>query len=366
MTAEQEPSPQADGDTANESSAIPTRQQITHANHFVPRGLLRRWSLDGKMLHVYDLLVRDERVPEWATRSIRGSAVLPDLYTLTEDGRESDATERWFATEIETPGLEASRKLITGKSTTRSDWEAVIRLYCLQLIRTPQDYFESMARWERDMPELLDRTSREALQQLEDARAEGRALETPTDPSNPFSNLFRIEVHRTEEPGTGGTLATSVTLGRRLWLSGIRHLLEGNAMKTMLGYHWSVLRPAPGFEWPLPDQPGLRLGYMGPERFNFQAGIGQKRADLMMPLSPQHLLHVEVGNHRPGFHLLSVEHTRIIRRALLMRAFRSVFVTSPQAWVLRTRPRKVDLKQFEYECDGWLRWHDEQTRAEAN
>ena len=106
MTAEQEPSPQADGDTANESSAIPTRQQITHANHFVPRGLLRRWSLDGKMLHVYDLLVAEHSVPEWATRYMRGSAVLPDRYTLTDDGWEWDGSERWFATYSELPGVE--------------------------------------------------------------------------------------------------------------------------------------------------------------------------------------------------------------------------------------------------------------------
>lgn len=342
-----------------------SRSQVTRANHFVPQGLLRRWSLDGNSLYAYDLVVPDRRVPEWSPRSIRSSAVLRDLYTTVEDGVESDTIEKWFTTEIETPGLEASERLTSGKSSTKADWHAIVRLYVLQLTRTPQDYFEQIKRWERDMPELLERTTREALQQLEDARAEGRALEAPAEP-NAFSDLFRTEIRANQEAETGGVVTTTVTLGRRLWLAGIRHLLEGRAMAQLLGYHWSILRPAPGFEWPITDQPALRLAYEGPQQIGFQAGVGQRRADLMMPLSPTHMLHVEVGKHRPGFHTLSAEHTRVCRSALVRRAFRSVYATRPQPWIARERPRRVDGMQVDYERAGWQRWHDEQTAAEAN
>lgn len=344
---------------------LQVRTQVTRSNHFVPQGLLRRWSADGQSLQAYDLLVPDRRVPVWKPRSIRASAVQRDLYTLADDGVESDTVERWFAADIEAPGLEASQKLLSGKSTNADDWHAMIRLYALQLVRTPQDYFEQMQRWERDMPDLLDRTSHEALQQLEDARQEGRALEIPSPDGN-LSDLFRVEVRRNKRPGTGGTLSTTVTLGRRLWLAGIRHLLEGKAMATMLGYHWSVLQPATGFDWPLTDQPALRLGYRGPTSLNFQAGIGQHRADLMMPLSPFHLLHVEVGSKRPGIHRLSADETRAFRHALLMRAFRTVFATRPQSWITRTRPRTVSSQQFTYERTGWERWHRDQMQAEAS
>ncbi|MCC6266778.1 MAG: DUF4238 domain-containing protein [Dehalococcoidia bacterium] len=340
--------------------------QVTRANHYVPRGLLKRWSRDGKTVQAYDLLVPDDGVPLWAARPIRGAAMLRDLYTDLEQGIETDELERWFANEIEAPGLGASERVILRKRIRPADWHAMIRMYMAQEIRTLQSYFEQKSRWESSMQEFLERTLREGIEGLELARKEGRALPAPSlGESSTVARPFSLEVIPNPEPGTGGVLAANVVVGRRLWLSGIPALMQGRAMKTLLGYHWSILMPADGFEWPLTDHPALRLG-ASPRGFNFQAGVGQRRADLMMPLSPQHLLHVEVGKRRPGFHKLSVPHTKAFRHALVMRAFRTVFATQPSPWIPRARPRMVDRERWNEEQAGWRDWHHVHLRADAS
>ena len=332
----------------------------------MPQGLLKRWSLDANTVHAYDLLVPHERVPPWSLRPIRGVAMLRDLYTDVDDGVETDELERWFATEIESPGLEASERVVLGKSIRPADWHAMIRMYVAQEIRTLQSYFEQQARWESSMQEFLERTLREGIERLELARKEGRILAaTGFGGRHRLARPFKLEVLPNPEPGTGGVLAANVVVGRRLWLSGIPELMQGKAMKTLLGYHWSILMPADGFEWPLTDHPALRLG-ASRQSLNFQAGVGQRRADLIMPLSPQHLLHVEVGKRRPGFHKLSVPHTKAFRHALVMRAFRTVFATQPRPWIPRARPRMVDRERWNEEQAGWRDWHHVHLRADAS
>jgi hypothetical protein len=302
-------------------------------------------------------------MPLWSLRPIRSVAVQRDLYTTVHSDSVSDETERWFAQEIEQPGLEASEHLIAGKRLSRDEWHAVIRLYALQETRTPQSYIEAMRRWGQSMPEVLERTLHESVQELERGRAAGRVIEPRPSASNAFDGVFKVEL-RSNGSGTGGTLSASVVLGRRLWIAGIRHTLDSKPNEALLRHQWSVLIPADGYEWPLTDHPALRLGYQGPNRFNFQAGVRRRHADLMMPLSPYHLLHAEVGKTRRGVHQLTREQTIVCRSALLKRAHRVVFSTRPVAWIPREYPRIVDRKAFEWERAQWQHWHAEQSLAE--
>jgi hypothetical protein len=84
----------------------------------------------------------------------------------------------------------------------------------------------------------------------------------------------------------------------------------------------------------------------------------------MMPLSPRHLLHVQVGAKRRGIEQSSEEQTRLIQRMLLLRAHRLVFATSEDDWIVKQRPRTVNRTAFEEERDAWGRWHAEQSLSE--
>ena len=338
---------------------------ITRANHFVPQGLLRRWSLDRVSLSTYRLLVPDPRVPLWAPRPIKSLAMRRDLYTDSARGRDSDETERWFANEIELPGLEASGRLIQGQRLSREEWHAVIRLYALQELRTPQSFVEQMQRWDKSLPQVLSDTLQEGVAKLERSRATGQPLPLPDSDGSAFTGIFKIELQKSDDPEGGGILSASVIAGRRLWIAGIKHVLESKPMEKLVRNHWAILMPARGYEWPLTDHPALRLGFRSHEDYTFAGGWGRRDTDLVMPLSPHHLLHSQVGRTIRGFRRLSEEQTNAFRNFLLKRAHRLVFSTQPMDWISRERPRLVDRVQFELERQAWEHWHEEQAQAES-
>lgn len=289
-----------------------------------------------------------------------------DLYTTTVVGRDSDELEVWLAREFEEPGIEASKRAIQGARLSADDWEALIRLYAAQEVRTPQSFAEFMSRWDRDLQGVIEETMKEGIAEWANATAAGRQPRGAPTARNEFTDLFRVRVHRPEETGGEPTLSATVVLGRRLWVASVRHLLTGRAMEKLLRQSWHILKPADGYEWPLTDHPTLRLGFRSPDDFSFGAGWGQRHADLVMPLSPQHLLHTEVGKVKRGITQLSPELTSQMRSFLVRRAHRLVFATSPSPWVTRERVRVVDSVQFDRERDDWERWHAEQAAAESD
>ena len=65
---------------------------ITEQHHFVPQGYLKGWSIDGKRVWMYRLLISANSVPVWRKRSIRGIVVV-DHQTI----HHAKAVEQWLA-----------------------------------------------------------------------------------------------------------------------------------------------------------------------------------------------------------------------------------------------------------------------------
>ncbi len=339
--------------------------EVTHDNHYVPQGLLGRWALDGVHVHAYRTLVSHRNVPNWTRQPIRGSTYQRDLYTALSDARETDDVERWFADEYERPGLDASDRLVRGQHIDRDDWKAIVRLVALQHLRTPQSFFEAMERWRTTVPEILDATAREALARWEHAKGKGLLVVDPPSSTNAFAGLFDVRVDAAPDSQAGGAIVrTEVVLGRRFWLAGVRHLLTGVAEK-LLEHQWSVWEPAPGSEWPITDDPSIRLNYYAPDNFDFGGGWGKRGSELMMPISPKHLLYTQVG--RPSRRRLTAlpEQTRTVQRILAQRSYRWIFGTEPYEWVTRARQRVVDQALYDAEREMWNRWGEDQLQSET-
>lgn len=351
-------------DPQNVSATSEKTSEIIHANHFVPRGLLKRWCNDGLRIPTYNLVVPHPRYPTWTSRPISKVAMQKDLYTTIEGGEETDHAERWFA-RIEHEGLEASERLIEGARPTRDEWHAMIRFYALQDVRTPQSFVESMRRWDKELPETIEKVLASSIAELAQAKAQGRMLEPQKDEGHPFSGTFQISIHPPSERGGDATVQASVIAGRRFWIATIYHVLGGKAMDRLLRHTWSILKPAAGLEWPLTDHPAIKLSYRSASDFNFHAGWAQRRADLMMPLSPHHLLYVQVGSNVRGVRTLSYETTTQLQKMIVNRASRHIFARRPSEWISKARPRTVNRSLYDDERAAWERWHPEQSQAES-
>lgn len=343
----------------------PLQSNIIRDSHYVPKAVLKRWSLNKTHVFAYQLLVPDDRVPEWEEWGIRRLASQRDLYTIFAGGQERDDFEKWLNLGFEHRGLEAIDRLVRGSQLTQEDWRSMIVFLAAQDLRTPQSYIEMMERWHNTLPDLLSRTMRESTRELDEAREQGIVLSAPPV-ENEFSDLLKVTIEPSNDPASDkAVLKSELSVGRGLWIASLRHLLTGAPLRALCSHRWSVAEPANGFEWPLTDHPVLRLNYYEPGRYDFKGGWGNPGTEIMMPVSPKHLLYVRVGQKAPNRLAFDPKLTAMIQKFLVERAHRWVFATQPAEWVAEVRRRTVSRELFQSQEKAWEDFHRDQLPPEA-
>lgn len=338
--------------------------QITHANHYVPQAVLKRWSIDGTQLFTYRILVPNENFPVWKLRAVSGVAFHRDLYTVCVGGKELDDFEKWVNVEYEQPGLEAIDKLLSGSQLTSADWHRMILFVAAQDVRTPLNYIESKPRWEQLISGMFGRTMPKLIKQLEEEAEQGTVLNRKVE-RNEFTDIFKVSVEPPVNLDSEATIRAEVVVGRQLWIATMRRHLTKTA-KILCSHRWSVAEPARDAEWPLTDHPVLRLNYYKSGKYDFGGGWGKHGVQIMMPVSPKHLLYVHVGNKVANRLVFSPEQTQLVQRLLVERAHRWVFATHPAEWVAKARARTVDPDIFEADEKSWGSFHQDQSQSEES
>ena len=345
-------------------SNLPPRR-IARNSHYVPMAALRRWSDDGTHVFAYRILVSNPKVPEWTQKAIRGLAYRRDLYTAFAGGRELDDFEKWLAREFEQPGLEAIDKLLRGSRLSPADWRGMVRIVAAQDVRTPLNFIESIRRWEQQVPDMLERTVQESIKRLEEAKQNQVTVPMQREP-NEYSNLLEVSIEPPVDLDSDqARIRAAVPIGRRLWIAAMRHLLT-NTAETLSRHRWSVVEPDGDAEWPLTDHPVLRLNYYKPGHYDFGGGWANPGSEIMMPVSPRHLLYVQVGSKAANRFAASRERTQLVQRFLVERAHRWVFARRRTEWVVQVRPRTVDPERLAEEKQAWDGWHQDQLQSEMS
>ena len=93
-------------------------------------------------------------------------------------------------------------------------------------------------------------------------------------------------------------------------------------------------------------------------------GFGKPGCDIIMPVAPRLALFTQVGKKHERDFEFSSDHTRIVQRLLVERAFRWVFARQPFDWVETIRPRRVDPQLFEEERRAKREWNAQQSASE--
>jgi len=329
--------------------------------HYVPRGYLKRWALDGRVW-TYRTLVSHSNVPLWKRSSPRGVAYHAHLYTSLVGGEATDKFERWLDREYETPAEEALQRATAGAGMTTADWRRLIRFLAAQDVRTPARFAEAMRRWDKTLPSVMDETLRGAAQKLEEAERTGATL---PESAGEGSAGLPMRVVKNIVPGQEmGELGLEMVLGRGMWLWGIKHLLEKTSA-VLHEHRWTILRPPEGFAWFTSDDPVVRLNFMSLTEYDFGGGWGSPGSEIFLPLGPQHLLYTQIGKRPPrrGERMPKAQ-AKLVCRFIAEHAHRFVFSQEPDAEIVKLRPRAVDADAFHREREQWAKWHDQQTAAE--
>lgn len=328
-------------------------------SHSVPEAYLRGWSDDGVHVLARRLLVPVESYPDWQRARIRSLAVYEHLYTTAYNGVASDELERWFNEAFESPAAEAIAKVRSNARLNTSDYHRLIYYLASLDVRTPVSYIEHQRLWEREMPQLMDDVMQGAKHQLERAATEGIPLPRPTDPED---NPIPLTVTIDRDAPDGPRIKAQVVLGRELWIHSIRRILRG-IVSVLKNHQWHIVRPHHGYAWPTSDHPVLRLNFNSVDEYDFGGGWGNKGSEILLPLSPEHLLYTQVGHRHSGQFRFSESQTRLVLRFLAERAHRWIITHPDSPRPPNDRHRRVDKEAFHEEERAWIEWHDSQSRA---
>lgn len=203
---------------------------------------------------------------------------------------------------------------------------------------------------------------KDAVEELAQAKKKGERL-TPRAPNNSEYIPFRLSKHI--EPGQAfGTLKGEVIAGRGLWLFSMKHTLT-RTLNVLHQHRWSILKPPEGLNWFTSDDPVVRLNFYQEGKYHFNGGWGNAGTEILLPLSPRHLLYTRVGE-RPPQRGAKVERSQaeMIRRFIAEHAHRMIIAASPDEDIQELRPRTVSIELCQSEAEQWRKWHHEQTIAE--
>jgi hypothetical protein len=334
-------------------------------NHYVPEVYLKNFADANGKLWAYRLLVEHSNVPEWRTHSPAGIAYHSHLYTRLATGAESDEIEQWFEREFETPAEEALDRAINDERLSPAHWRVLISFAAAQDVRTPARLLERLPEWQRTIQPLLTDVLEGAVQKLEVAKRTGAPMQPGPADSN--SELLPIRLRQHPLPGTGMTgLRLEAVVGRRMWLYMLKHLLTKTA-QVLLEHRWTIVRPFGDLRWFTSDDPVIRLDYNGPSDYNLGGGWGWTGSEILLPLSPTHMLYTQVGKRPPSRGWAFPEReTMILRHIIAKHAHRMIIASAPAADIMESCARAVDSQAVRSEREQWERWHDEQTRAEQD
>lgn len=331
-------------------------QQLHKDNHYVPKVYLKQWATADR-IPTYSLLVPHENIPLWKRHSLKGIAFHQHLYTRIVGGTESDDLERWLDSEFEAPAERAITRAVTDQRLTADDWMKLVRFAIAQDVRTPSRLREFLLRQAQVMPKIINKTIHDAVEKLNHEKLSV----LPGSTNSPIGFPLKISV---EDQGDGeATLKAETFVGRAMWHWSIRHLLTSTIAK-MPFKGWSILRSAHGCHWPTSDSPLIRLNYIDDQRYNFSGGWDVPNGDILLPLSPTHVLH-RCGGRRPFFrrHQLDPVTSERFRRIIIEHADRYVFAKE-EFDIHQVRERTVDPNLHRAEMETWANWHADQAKIE--
>jgi len=331
-------------------------------NHYVPQLYLKRWALDGLRVPTYRLLVPHQNYPLWKPESLNSIPSHRHLYTRLSAGTELDDLEKWFDWEFESPAEKVFQKIDRDDRLTPDDWRVLIRFLALQDVRTPARMQKMLKRMETTLPELMKVTLDEAVAKAQAAADAGQILETTKTRDEP---LFPISVRSELEPNAEfGRLTVETVVGRGLWLEMIQHLLN-NTINALMLHRWTIIKPPTGVQWPTSDNPVIRLNYNSPTRYDFEGGWGSKGTEILLPLSPQHLLYTRIGERPPQRGSVTpLPFADLICRFIVENAHRYVFSLTENDFLPNIRNRHTDAEAFLREKNEWEKFHDQNVLAE--
>lgn len=334
--------------------------QEPKSHHYVPRSYLKNFSLDGYETHCYRTLVCNENVPLWRTRSIKAVACHQYLYTKRLTGNDS-SLETLFADDYESPAAPVLQKVLRSETLADDSIEVLVRLLAAQDLRSLATALEMIS----SQRELTLQNGRSDI-----ARARARLpkgvlqnLAGPPTIAGPEGDGYPLLVRSYDNHDSGERdFDFSFHPGKESYIHQVHRLL--GYVDVLLQHQWTVLTaPSSNFFFTT-DRPVLKVRRMEDGSFARNAGWEGESLEIMMPLSPRHLLYCcSGGPGSPHYSQMSLSKALHLRKMMAANAHRYIFSAARQKCVARLRVRRVDREADREEEAFWRNWDRDEEAA---
>lgn len=338
-------------------------KQLTHHNHYVPRFYLRRWSSNGNSIWDYRVIVEDEHAKCWKTTSLKSAATWDDLYTQHVDDEDDDSVEDYLCDHFETPTSRVLEKIDGGRALSARDFMILADYWLIQYLRTPAFMMQNVRLTESLFDSVVNNTVESVSKQLmdKDERQHMRRVANKTV-RNPFpQHPIEVELNRESREITVRT-----STGRSGYLATINSMLNGMVGNHVRSCNWSIVHAPVGSHFYTSDNPSVVFGLRVDGSVAVgDMGLGQRNADLVLPLDAQKVLFAQVGSSSlacpPVF---SKRQVNVINEAICKSAFRHIYSRKKDNLVCRIRPRAVDGGLVRDERNLRKSWNQDQAKLE--
>ena len=230
-------------------------------------------------------------MPLWKPVNVAGTGYEKNLYTRIHRGEETDDIEQWLNREFESPAKEPFQKVLADGELTNGDWEILVRLLAAQIVRTPAFLIRNLPIWNQMAPEVL----KEAVGHMHEAlkaAASGKEVEHEEAPHAEFFPVKTEQLHLPEKNLI--QLTTTLTVDRGMWFYTMKHVLT-DTLRVLHGHNWVILKAPAGLGWFTSDDPVICLNFQSESSYDFGGGWNRARGNILLPLSPRHLMFTEMG-----------------------------------------------------------------------
>ncbi len=294
--------------------------------------------------------------------NVGGVAYHPHLYTRVLASRDSDEIERWLGRDFETPAERSIAKAVNDERLYQEDYGLLVRFLAAQIVRTPAFFIKSLPHWQEQVRRQMEDQATNLEHNLRRAREEGELVGIPP---HPVAEYFPMRVRTEPSPdGKGALIKMETVVGRGYWIFAMRHLLT-STIERLSSHHWTILSAEDDLPWFTTDDPVIRLNFRDPSSYDFGGGWEIPKTNILMPLSPRHLLFTQVGekSFQRG-EVLPRHMAMMLRKMMAEHAHRYIFSPHIDPSIPSYRPRIVDGEAVRGEVEQWRRWHEEQSLAE--
>ena len=232
----------------------------------------------------------------------------------------------------------------------------------LMIQATPAFLIKNLPRWNKLAERLLNDSLKEVRETLEQAKETGK----PPDFA-PLPNSEYLPLRVTKEPSEDGKsviVKAETVVGRGMWIFSMRHLLT-TTLARLAEHRWTILSAEDDLPWFTTDDPVVCLNFQSPSKYDFKGGWGSPGTEIMLPLSPKHLLYAQVGQKPPARGtVFSRPQASMLRKLIAEHAHRYIFSQRIDLEASKLRPRIVNAEAVRNENEQWRNWHSEQRAAE--